>query len=511
MGGPGFRPFNHVGNGGQNEYFAADLPGPEFSRRTIYRISVHSARDPLLDALDCPEFSTRTAVRPDTTTPLQALSLMNNSMVLRQAERLAATVQAETRADRGRRSIEFWKRVLNRAPRRSGSAGCPRTGAQTGPVAGGLGVGELQRIHVRAMTGKPRQADRSATRRGLAAPDPASGGSHSSLLLHQEARAAGSASPYAPHVTPRRVKRIIHVCALGGVSHVDTFDHKPELIRRHGQDSGPQVRHLLLASRARCWSPFEFRRHGASGRWVSDLSAAPRRAAWMTSAFIHSMRSESSNHTPATFLMNSGFTFNGFPSMGAWISYGLGSENQNFPAYVVLPDPRQLPAGGARSTGPTDSFRPCTRASPSAAAPRTRRLPTSPRRRPSPPAKPPGAAFSLLQSLNESRTPAAHPADSALAARIRAYELAAQMQLSVPELADLRAANREATTHRLRTRSFRMRPHRGLRTELPARPPAERTRRPLRAGVQRRPIRLIRASTGTDTKTSWKTTASRRW
>jgi len=119
MGGPGFRPFNHVGNGGQNEYFAADLPGPEFSRRTIYRISVHSARDPLLDALDCPEFSTRTAVRPNTTTPLQALSLMNNSMVLRQAERLAATVQAESR-DNPRAAIDqLWKRVLNRAPRRS--------------------------------------------------------------------------------------------------------------------------------------------------------------------------------------------------------------------------------------------------------------------------------------------------------------------------------------------------------------------------------------------------------
>ena len=117
MGGPGFRGFRHVGNGGQNEYFAADFPGPEFSRRTIYRVSVHSARDPLLDALDCPELSTRTAVRPNTTTPLQALSLMNNSMGVRQAEHLAARARS---ANQGRveASIEWmWRRVLERAPR----------------------------------------------------------------------------------------------------------------------------------------------------------------------------------------------------------------------------------------------------------------------------------------------------------------------------------------------------------------------------------------------------------
>jgi hypothetical protein len=118
MGGPGFRAFRHVGNGGQNEYFSADLPGSEFSRRTIYRVSVHSARDPLLDALDCPELSTRTAVRPNTTTPLQALSLMNNSMVVRQADRLAARARSATH-DRMEPAIEWmWRRVLGRPPQK---------------------------------------------------------------------------------------------------------------------------------------------------------------------------------------------------------------------------------------------------------------------------------------------------------------------------------------------------------------------------------------------------------
>ena len=271
------------------------------------------------------------------------------------------------------------------------------------------------------------------------------GGLALSWLLHEDARAAGTvtASPYAPH-TPRaraRVKRVIHICALGGVSHVDTFDHKPELIRRHGQDSGRKFDTFFSQPGTLLKSPFEFRRHGASGRWVSDL--LPHLAGCVDDlTFIHSMRSKSSNHTPATFLMNSGFTFNGFPSMGAWISYGLGSENQNFPAYVVLPDPRQLPAGG--SINWTNGFLPAVHQGvafrsgneePIADLSTPASIPASKRQ----------AGFQLLQSLN-TEDAARHPGDSALAARIRAYELAAQMQLSVPELADLRGES-EATRH----------------------------------------------------------------
>jgi hypothetical protein len=116
MGGPGFRPFINKGNGGQNEYFAADLPGAEFNRRTVYRICVHSARDPLLDSLDCPEFSTRTPVRPNTTTPLQALSLMNNSFVQRQAAKLADRVAAEDGTRPQAQVEQLWQRVLGRKP-----------------------------------------------------------------------------------------------------------------------------------------------------------------------------------------------------------------------------------------------------------------------------------------------------------------------------------------------------------------------------------------------------------
>ncbi len=91
-------------------------------------------------------------------------------------------------------------------------------------------------------------------------------------------------------------------------------------------------------------SPFAFRRHGESGQWVSSL--LPNLAECVDDlTVIRSMVAKSSNHTPATFQMNSGFTMNGFPCLGAWLSYGLGTENQDLPTFVVLPDPRGLPAG----------------------------------------------------------------------------------------------------------------------------------------------------------------------
>jgi hypothetical protein len=117
MGGLSFRPFKHVGSGGQNEYFASDPIGPEFNRRTVYRICVHSARDPLLDSLDCPEFSTRTAVRPNTTTPLQALSLMNNSFVQRQAAKLAERIERAAGRDAKAQVKSLWLRCYAREPR----------------------------------------------------------------------------------------------------------------------------------------------------------------------------------------------------------------------------------------------------------------------------------------------------------------------------------------------------------------------------------------------------------
>lgn len=262
------------------------------------------------------------------------------------------------------------------------------------------------------------------------------GGVALSWLFANEARAASAsmASPYAPRPSmfPAKAKRVIHICALGGVSHIDTFDYKPELEKRHGQDAGRSFDTFFGQPGKLLKSPFAFHQRGASGRWASDL--LPHIATCVDElTFIHSMRSKSSNHTPATFLMNSGFTFNGFPSVGAWMSYGLGSENQNLPAFVVLPDPRQLPAGGAINW--TNGFLPAVHQGVAFRSGGGDAIPdlTTPanvsmaRRQ---------ASFGLLQKLN-SDFAAANPAETSLAARIRAYELAAQMQLSVPELVNL--------------------------------------------------------------------------
>ena len=116
MGGPGFRAFEHRGGGGQNEYFAADLVGAAYARRTVYRTCVHSARDPMLDGLDCPEFSTRTPVRASTTTPLQALSLMNGTFVQRQAARAAERATAAHPGAWNQQVEWLWMTMLGRRP-----------------------------------------------------------------------------------------------------------------------------------------------------------------------------------------------------------------------------------------------------------------------------------------------------------------------------------------------------------------------------------------------------------
>lgn len=134
-GGPGFRPFIHKTNGGQDEYFPADLIGAEYNRRTVYRIGVHSGRDPLLDSLDCPEFTTRTPVRASTTTPLQALALMNDSFVLRQTEQLGAAILAEVGADPARQVERLWLRGLGRLPRRDEAKSAVKVAREHGIAA----------------------------------------------------------------------------------------------------------------------------------------------------------------------------------------------------------------------------------------------------------------------------------------------------------------------------------------------------------------------------------------
>src|SRR5262245_59332184 len=170
------------------------------------------------------------------------------------------------------------------------------------------------------------------------------GGTAVAWLLARGARAEGDAP--GPHYAPK-VKRVVQVFCPGGVSHVDTFDYKPELEKQDGKPmTGKGKADTFFGQPGNLMkSPFAFKQFGKCGRWVSDL--LPHIAGHVDDlTFIHSMTAKTSNHTPAAFQMNSGFVLNGFPSVGSWVSYGLGSLNEDLPTYVVLPDPRGLPAGG---------------------------------------------------------------------------------------------------------------------------------------------------------------------
>lgn len=252
------------------------------------------------------------------------------------------------------------------------------------------------------------------------------------LLQREQARAAGLGPVGAalkPHFAPR-AKRVVQIFCCGGVSHLDTFDYKPELERMHGKTLEGKGENLGFFGQPGklMKSVYPFRQRGQSGSWVSDL--LPHLAGCADDlCFIHSMFAKSNNHTPATFQMNSGFTLNGFPSLGAWLSYGLGTENENLPVFVVLPDPRGLPAGGSINWASgflpanhqgvpfrTNSGEPIVDLNTPAGITAANR----------------NSDLQLLAAMNREFADA-HPTDNAFAARLRSYELAARMQTSIPE------------------------------------------------------------------------------
>jgi len=270
----------------------------------------------------------------------------------------------------------------------------------------------------------------SLTRRGLL--EHAGFGLAGSVLGALLAREAGAAG--RPHF-PAKARRVVQVFLTGGVSQVDSFDYKPELWKRHGQDmpgtDGLETFNGKIGELMR--SPWEFRRHGRSGQWVSSL--LPHLAECVDDlTFLHGMTAKSANHGPAQLQMNCGFIRNGFPCLGAWLSYALGDAAENLPFFVVLPDPRGIPAGGTANWGA--GFLPAQHQA----------TPLRPRGPAVVDLDPPAGvtpaeqrdAFALLRDLNGAYS-RARPGDSDLAARVRAYELAARLQVSVPEAVALDA------------------------------------------------------------------------
>ncbi len=251
------------------------------------------------------------------------------------------------------------------------------------------------------------------------------------LMNENSSLAQGAASPTNAPIP--KAKRAIQICLVGGMSHLDSFDYKPSLERFHGKsldsDEQPDIFFGQVGLIRR--PDWAFKQRGASGLWVSELFPNIAEQADELTVF-NSMVSDSANHTPALFFANSGFQFNGFPSVGSWLSYGLGSVNESLPDYVVLPDLRGGPNGG--SSNWSNGFLPARHQGvvfESGSNPVRDLFPT----------KPIGTETEedtrrFLNLLNERHLELSQNEDL-FASRIRSYELAAQMQLSVPSVVDI--------------------------------------------------------------------------
>jgi hypothetical protein len=259
-------------------------------------------------------------------------------------------------------------------------------------------------------------------------------------LFQQEALARGETglNPMAarPGHFPAKAKNIIWLFMNGGPSHVDTWDYKPELAKRDGQDlKGFDKTTGFFADQVGpvMKSPFRFAQHGQSGAWVSELFPAMARHVDKM-AFIHSCWTDSNNHSPALFKINTGMARMGFPCLGSWVTYGLGTESQNLPAFIVMYDTlgRGIPKGHSSNWGPgflpgvfqgtalraqgapiNDLYRPANRTD------RQQRN-----------------QLDLMARLNH-RQLEHEPDEPELAARIESFELAYRMQMAAPEALDI--------------------------------------------------------------------------
>lgn len=236
---------------------------------------------------------------------------------------------------------------------------------------------------------------------------------------------------------PARAKTVIQLFMLGGASQCDTFDYKPALQKRNGEKVAFKVTGGTVSSPGPVLGcPWEWKQHGQCGRWVS--SALPHLARCVDDmAFLNAMHAPTSEHSAGMTMQVSGFLTPGFPTAGAWVSYAMGTESRNLPTYVALPDPVGLPWTGKSSW--TNGFLPAlhqgTMLNPSADNPVPDLFaPKSP-------------AFgnrealidglALLKRINQRHQQSA-PEDSRLEARVASYELAARMQLAVPEVLELK-------------------------------------------------------------------------
>lgn len=272
------------------------------------------------------------------------------------------------------------------------------------------------------------------------------GGLALSFMLAQEAMADAKSggkkllNPLAPKqpMFPAKAKSVIFLFMYGGPSQVDTFDPKLDLDKYHGKSMSTALQNVGEVktfggdSHAPLMrSPYAFKRYGKSGIEVSDLF--PHVGSCVDDiCFVRSIWGDSNNHAPALFEMNTGSILQGYPSVGSWVTYGLGTVNQDLPGFVVMTDHRGGPIGGAPNW--SSGFMPATFQGTVFRSSGTPILDLSPGANVSPEEQ--RASLDLLGKLNDEHM-RANPGDSDLEARIAAYELAYRMQAHAPEVVDI--------------------------------------------------------------------------
>lgn len=242
-----------------------------------------------------------------------------------------------------------------------------------------------------------------------------------------------------PHFAPK-AKHVIYLHMIGAPSHLDLYDEKPELKKRHNEPCPPEVTKdrdfaFIGKTSTLAGSPWKFSKHGESGQTLSEL--LPHISEVVDDmAVIRSLHNEEINHAPAQMFLHSGFGRGGRPSFGSWVTYGLGSENKDLPGYVVL---LSGPAGGAGTSMWSSGFLPSVHqgiqfrsqgdavlflSSPEGQSPTDRRR-----------------VLDTLGQLNQEQLQAT--GDPEIETRIKQYELAFRMQTSVPELMGIGGETKE--------------------------------------------------------------------
>ncbi len=262
-------------------------------------------------------------------------------------------------------------------------------------------------------------------------------------LLVADSRTVGGKTPIRPEIDPNNpyaprqphfdapAKQVLVIYLPGAISHVDTFDYKPALFKLDGRKPPGIPAVTFEGPTGNIAKPFwEFKPRGETGKMVSEL--LPHLAEQVDDfCFLHSLSTDTSAHPQGENFMNTGFTMEGFPSFGAWVTYALGTENQELPAFVAINDPRGLARSGKNNFG--NGFLPAAFQGTDFNA---KNPPNNLRRPESLDRDADRRTVELLQRLNAQHLEK-YPGDANLAGRIASYELAGRMQTSVPEVMDL--------------------------------------------------------------------------